>query len=301
MVAFNEIPGKSPKRVITPNGQRATRTGRVAWGDVDALIAELFPPTIASGGSVNQFAGAQYPGVPNLRLVSMQIDPSSQKMSTAQTTTQEHTTVISYDNPAEVTLEYETIAPPTNEAENQEQENIDPVLFLTHRWSIGGEFMTIPTLGFYWEIDGEDVQDVDAGIFIPTIEHSITWPRVIRPPFSVMRTRIGTVNNAALTFSTGVIAAETLLFLGAELKRDIMSDGARAWEVTYKFSEKRIIAEDDDTADASTQTVGGWNHFYRSDADIQPNPGFYRIIREQSLTDGPYFQTAFSNLFLPEP
>ena len=286
MVAFNEESG-SPRITHTSTGAEAQRFGIVSWTDIDALIAEVFPPTVNAGITIEQGAGIAFPGKDFLRADSLDFVPHFGEVDpiTGPDTTQDFDTLPTYAT-ALATINYTTQRFSQGEGEQEE----DPVSFLRHRWSIGGEFLTTSNDASWaeWDLDDGILADEPPSVFIPTIEHEITWPRVTSPPFATIRDRIGKVNSAAGNFVTGIVAAETLAFIGAEIQREILSDGSRAWEVTYRFSEKRVVSMDEDpTLTGNGPGVGGWNHFWRtygapSDVNVS---GFYRVNIANAPTD----------------
>ena len=305
---FDEYQG-SPTIDYAVESASAVRKGKIAWSNIDALIAELFP----SGSNT-----LAYPTNDYLRASRLSIVPLAKEEDVTTTSSSDLSlaTLNSY-NFAEVTIEYET-----SEEDDEggggggggggdPQDPQDPVSLLKHRWSPGGEFLTVPSFGWEWSFDSKEIdRDLELGIMVPTIEHQITWPRVVSPPFSAIRSTIGRVNASPINFKTGEIVEETLLFLGADLQREILSTGALAWEVSYRFSEKKVDAGDFGVA--SDSSSGGWNHFFRSDEEFSnatPKVGFYRVKgRTEYLGDGTYSGTArdpytlkdFAPLFVEE-
>ena len=296
-MAFNDFDESlgSPKFDFGRSSATAKRTGIINWSNIDALIDELFPP----GGLLP----AAYPTNDLLRVDKVQIEPISDEQKTLTSATNDIATVNTYDL-AKVTIDYATgSGGNVEEPVPGGEPNPDPTSLLTHRWSIGGEFITIPSLGFEWKTDSTAVdRDIDMGILIPTIEHQVTWPRVINPPFTALRNTVGRVNSNEGSFSTGLFIPETLLFLGAELQREVLSTGALAWEVSYRFSERRVDAADEGVT--GHPDYGGWNHFYRSDdpfANDAPKVGFYKIEGATTHTNAgktPYELVNFIPLFV---
>ncbi len=267
-VAFDED-NTSPRGSLRDGKRIVTRTGVTDWADVDLFAAELMPPSVAPNKPA---VGAALPGNPLMRVDSFSVDP----FGDAKITDLSASGLNVYDK-AKWTITYER--PPYAFDDEEALADGDPIPFLSHSWEGGGEFLTLPTQGLIWIVSAGSPQnpndtssvgdDANAGLFIPSIEHQVTWHRVPKPPFSDIRDRIGKVNLKIVEFATGACAPETLLFLNPSMRREIMSDGARAWEVNYKFSERRVIAED--------QTApGGWNHFYRNETGVA---GFYRMKR----------------------
>lgn len=309
-VAFDEIQ-ESPKFAYGPDGWSAVRRGYTAWSEIDTFIAELLAPSIDAGGVPLQGAPKSFPTNVNLRVANIEIEPEPTR-SPGPDDSEDFETLISYQR-AKWTIRYDTQRGSMPNTENEALEEGDPVPFLSHRWSAGGEFLTLPNTGLEWADEGEVSEDVNAGILIPTIEHQVTWERVPRPPFDNIKATLGAVNSTRGRFATGVIYIETMLFVGAELERQVMSDGVRAWKVTYRFSERVVRADSPpESTDASDQIVttvggvpsakriGGWNHFWRNDED---NPGFYRLRKKvgANVTEEQSFiftKADFSGLFI---
>lgn len=170
---------------------------------------------------------------------------------------------------------------------------LDPVTNLTHSISIGGEYITLDDeaklawyradgsttmVGTGWESVKKGLQ---AGFPVCTQEHTVQWHRVVSPPFQAIIERIGSVNSDAVQYKTLTYPPETVLFLGAEMSHDILSNGSRAWNVTYRFSCR--ILEAYRVADLSKLTYnsvsyGGWNHFFN------PSTGYFAILH---VVNGP--------------
>jgi hypothetical protein len=81
------------------------------------------------------------------------------------------------------------------------------------------------------------------------------------------------------------------------MEREVMSDGARAWNISYRFSERRVYPQDQDPEAAG---VGGWNHSWLAGST---DGGWFRLQRKNSSgSDQDLFRkTSFSELFEPEP
>jgi hypothetical protein len=282
--AFEEL-ANSPVLDITPSSRVAVREAKIAAANLDALIEAVFP--------LGDF-GIAYPGNSALRAAQLHVEPyqGNKEKITAPAAANLDIAVVNTVQYYLARITYETM---------EATQGDDPQLLLSHRWSTGGEFLTADAQGLEWSDSGLVDDDVKAGILVGTIEHHITWARVTSPPFSVIRSRMGCVNSAELNFKTGRIYPETLLFLGAELRRDILTDGALAWEVGYHFSERSVplgnVGEDDDdhgnkvggVSTGDQMTVGGWNHFFRSEdqdrARMSGKTGFYRLRTKTRIND----------------
>lgn len=297
---------------ITPNQSRALIAGWVPWDDLPAFAASIFPPSQIISGVLYQFLGQAYPGWPNLRATRMTFAPCNvgdqidlRAPATFPVMDYTGTSIkLPIFNHARVEITYENV-------QNQPTNNDDPVPYLMHRWSLGGQTYTFGRGGAIWDrllFKDEDVpvtesdpayrnwigvpvdSDYQAHFTVALIEHEITWPRVIRPPFTAIRDCYNKVNDDTVTFVTGSIPTECLLFLGGNIQTQILSDGSYAMELIYRFSERRVFAMDQ-------EAPGGWNHFpyqggvhtlgrapYGSDAEddecIFSPSGFYRLEKQ---------------------
>lgn len=309
---FEELAG-SPTLDIAVDRSRGTRTAKIRWQDITALRDYLF---------ISNFSfSKEMPTFTFLRARSMHVEPwlkDKDKIgypdSSGDSSLNDYDLLNTYGY-AEVRIEYET-------PRWQPDQGNDPTKLLTHRWAAGGQFMTVDSAGLAWG-DGAPlgVDEAWAGFVIPTIEHMITWEQVRKPPFSTIRSLIGSVNSGSLEFTTGVIPPETLLFMGGELQRDVLSDGAAGWRVQYRFSERPVplpgkakstSLTDDVTYQAYSDTiggvstadaiaVGGWNHFFRPTSRYRATgyksketpAGFYRIgfpSFEEGVDDVPIYR-----------
>lgn len=252
---FDEL-GNSPIIDLSLDGSKASREGKIPWNQLNDFIEYIFP--------TDEGGGRQFPGL-QLFARSMHIENfvGEQGRITSpayDSLDYEDTNVFEW---AKVRIEYES---PRYDSGNS---GGDPQPLLSHQWTAESQAITLSVddsvrgQKFYlkWP-DGKECGQ-EASKYIGLIGHQMTWPQVQSPPFSVIRDRIGCVNNAVMNFSTGDIAAETLLFLGADLKRDIIGVGSTVqtlgWEIVYKFSERRVNVE--------SGTAGGWNHFLRAEKD----------------------------------
>lgn len=232
-VTFDEIPG-SPVYAGTASELRATRVGLIPWGSIDAYYLELFPAAIAG---VPQLP-ALCPGSSSLYAESVEFKPYSGDTGATFVGGSPST----YDQ-AEVTVQYKTI--PYSSESNQ---------IVTRRISMSGEFLVLPNRGLQWSgtppvpVKGEDL---NAGKIIATLEHQLTFHRVPVPNYADIRALIGKVNDGAFEGA----AAGTLLFLGAEFRQEVTTDGSHPWEVDQRFMERRINGD----------SALGWNYFFRPD------------------------------------
>jgi hypothetical protein len=133
----------------------------------------------------------------------------------------------------------------------------DPTTLLTRKFSVGGEVMTYPSASIRWvgEVTTISGDGISAGKILPSVDHSITFHRVVTPPYEDIRDLVGKVNESEFED----VAEECLLFLGAEMSFVFTTTGQEMWTVDYKFQERLV------------QALGiqlGWNYFWREDLGI---------------------------------
>ena len=249
---------------------RGIRRGTLPWDELDAFVNIMMPTNTVVGGVMFAFLGAEFPGRPYLHVTGMNVKPYVDR-----------SVAIDFNNDFkhdfwDVTIQYEFI-------KNEIIAGGDPVPFLIHRWSVGGDVfqadnqgcawdnivgkgLTLPaqTSPATWNYDGilhasAQPREMRNGprIISPHIEHEITWPRVPKPPFTAMKNLVGKTNSQQMTFATGPVKTECLLYNGSQVEMTALSNGERAWNLTHRFSERQVDAEDQNEP-------GGWNHFYRS-------------------------------------
>lgn len=243
-VTFDELAG-SPSFSGTPNGLTATRRGKIAWTDGNALYQELFPPP--SGGY--PVLPVLFPGSSVLYAESVEYEPfvgeDDIPLSSGPAT---------YAF-ALATIKYKTIPYTKSGASGQ---------IITRKWSVGGEFLTYKNTGLQWANDAgtggfQKVNNPEhhAGKLIPHRNLTVTLHQVTPTYYTSLQTTcdglVGKVNNATWEGS----AAETVLFLGGDFTQTVAADNSQTWQVELKFA-KRIVKN-------GSQEVG-WNYAFREDA-----------------------------------
>jgi len=307
---------------INPTGGSFEVIERIAWADTIARIREIFPLSTSSSiglPEVDPFFGTYRAS--SIRMRAQGAEPKQIGKNIGFTAGVQ---IPVYD--------YNVFTITYSSAENtypdsSDSSTNDPVPFLSHSWSAGGEVVTMENTDMQWSGGAKAKAHAaasNANFIVPTIEHSITWHRVKTPPFEAIRSALGKVNETTMDFDTGVnIWPETLLFLGAELNRDILTDGTRAWQVVYKFSERRVDTGystanihvrdgvglwiignvfytpgygvgpsfEENGLPVSTLTIGGWNHFFRQKQGSigDHKPGFFRLHLGNGLTNNDSF------------
>jgi hypothetical protein len=256
-----------------------------AWADVDDVLSEIFPP----GSSTSPAATELDPYLQIYRAASVDITPLGSPPKLLNDIDTDPLDVIPRFETAHVSITFSNDQSERPADQDEADADGDPVPFLTHTWSAGTEIVERETNEAKFAGGGGAGGPVKANTpvatVIPMIQHTIDWPRVISPPFNSIRSLLGRVNNSVMTFSTGSILPETLLFVGTSLRKDYLSNGDKAWSLQYQFSERRVpiefglsvdgdyeYYESSEIADVpyvkSTPSLGakwgGWNHFYDS-------------------------------------
>lgn len=247
-VDFDEI-DQSPTRSHNGGHPVITLMGMTSWSDVDTFISFLMPVGTSIGG---QF-GVKLNANPLFRVFDYNVEgfggmttPTANGLNAYQL--------------AKWTIKCHV--PTGQNLDLTQPYNNDPVPWLEHEWDEGIQKFTLPRQSLQWASDSKPViSNITGAINIPTIEHSITWPKLQNPPFAAIRLCSGCINTAALTLATGVIAIGQGLFLGAKCRSELMSDGTLVRTLTYKFSERPLIVP----GSGSSSVPLDWNYFPRDD------------------------------------
>ena len=300
-----------PRFNFTPRSGSVTWKWRINWNDVSPFLYEVFPAST----NTSIYQSEAEPLSQKLFASSVEIEPlggESARISTGLSGNYLSSSL--YQNGAIATVTYSSPESNLTDSGGSPSTNgDDPVPFLSHSWSIGGEYVNFDDeASLLWgqyaggsttpTPTADSAKGVDAGFPIPLIEHQIKWSKVKKPPFSKIRERIGLVNSDPITLRTTntvrPIFPQCLLFLGAELQQDVFANGDKGWEVTYRFSE-RIIADPNVKGGAELSyggtLYGGWNHFFDTKS------GFFRPLLMPN--DEPVFKTArfFNDLVTQGP
>lgn len=273
-VFYEELDG-SPAITMDRRGGSARRMVKIAWDDIDPFFSELFPSPFSGYGD------ASFPGYPWLVVDTVQVEPFSPDPRGL------NEDLNYFPSGAKVTVNYK---PPERDAGLQGANHTGPggaggstggqqgqdQSFVTHKVSVGGEFITWPAQNLCWRqsVDGlpgwrglakhKASGDTTAGIIVPAIEHTITWAQVYWPPWGAIRQCLGKIN--AYDFAGAPIG--TLLFLGVEASHELTNAGLKAWSLEYKFTEKNNNPLD-------PLKSMGWNYFLRPDG---ANAGTFQVL-----------------------
>ena len=155
-VAFEEDT-TSPHLSLDRESRSIKRSGRIAWANIDAAIAECYPaaPTILG---VHPTANWLY--VDSVTMTPWQPDPAQSSITVSSG-------VASYQY-AQLEITYSRLP------FDQESDGSGGTDFLTRKWSFGAEMLTMPASKLRWDngaVPNEvKHEDVTAGKMIPTIE-----------------------------------------------------------------------------------------------------------------------------------
>lgn len=213
----------------------ATRTGIIAWANINTFLAELFPAPPALPGT--------FPGITYLYANDVTIKPWPPSPAQSAINCTGSFPTYTY---AIATVSYDTI-------------KYDSSDLIERRTAFSTEVMLVPSNAIEWsDKPGEGVQqeDLAAAKQIPLRDISFTFHRV--PPASITTMRasidaaIGHVNSA--TYKG--FAAETLLYKGGEESFRIDSGGMVVYTINHGFQARMVKDQGG--------TVRGWNYFFRN-------------------------------------
>jgi hypothetical protein len=276
LVEYEELAG-SPTFNLTHKNITATRELKCAWADIDALVEQFTP-----------FPGnifATFPNRPLLWVDTIAIKPF---MSCAPISTADPAEYVA----AQVTVNYKTpewdnggggpsggSSRPDNSPRQGQEPHADNETLLSHKLSVGAEFLVFPPNSLEWQdryhVDSDVYNtadgtrkvngDVNAGVLVPTQEHTITWHRCPRPPWKAIRLCVGTVNDRPFAGAP----EGTLLFLGCEANIDFSAFNTKFWNLDYKLSYKnyrKVEGVGGDSRDPYKDADKGWNFFLRPES-----------------------------------
>lgn len=168
---------------------------------------------------------------------------------------------------------------------------------VTHNVTSGGEYITFNDEdgSLTWE-GGGSARGSRSGFMVPTKEHQFTWHRVHTPPWAYMDNCIGCVNSDAIELKTGQILPETMLLLSYESVVMTQNDGTKAYNITYRFSERNINSLRVLTGGGTVSSShGGWNHYYDTVS------GYFRRLKingsQEAYQTLPFFGATDPSLF----
>lgn len=283
-ISFEELEG-SPRVVINQHGLSATRSFRVAWNDWQAFARELIGTWRIIGNATQFVPPIAFPGLANLIVSELQLEPFDGTGPDGGNNVSLGAFTNTYTaGGARVTAVYRTMY----DEQNLDRADLPAVpqgTYLTYASELSAESIVVPGRIFKWlgTSPAERVPDDQApGILIPTGSHTLSWQRVLRPPWTAIRSLRGKVNSAPFLSAP----AGTVLFLGAQATRQFQFViGGGFWQIEYRFTEC--------TKELTTGSKVGWNFFYK-----EQKVGNEHWVEIKDLDDrSPYLGGDFSQLF----
>lgn len=213
-VRFKELAG-SPVENFGPEGMTAERRILCAWEDRLAMVGEL----LGAGYSFGASATAVYPGRPSMVAVKVKVEPFEARPDSQGAFSQITSQLNSYTGQfARLTIDYE---PTTTEA------------------TVEGlpEAAAGTTVDYRMSTAVEQVVSEQSTLSVPVIAHHVIWQPVGQPPWTAIRTSVGSVNQATfLGASAGTLllasVASSRVFTGIEDQQP-----QYAWRIHYVFKE----------------------------------------------------------------
>ncbi len=270
-VPFEELEG-SPQLEITQQGIVARRRFRVAWDQWPSFARQLVGYYRVVGGRWVFEPPEPFPGFPNLLVQHLRVEPFEPAVPDKQNLLRPRSGINRYGQAgALVEAEYRTLY----DADNQPRSKLPKVpdgTYLTVEIDHALETLVTPSRLWHWDDPPQNPPlspDTPVGMLIPQTVLKLRWYRVAMPPWNAIRDLRGCVNATEFLDSP----PETLLFLGAEVKRQFhfFQEGG-FWCVEYRFQETSRFLSDG--------TLVGWNHLFKE----QPVGGehWVRVLDSQS-------------------
>lgn len=274
-VIYEELEG-SPTVTMDWRGGSAQRVVLIDWNDIAAFFLELFP------NPYNGWGSAAFPGYPWLvvdKAAVAPFDPSAPSGHGEDPNVFPGGARVTVDYlPYKQVLQNADKSGPGGDKGSSGGLNSADQAFVTHKVSVGGEFITWPAHNLQWQdaaLTGvsDDYKppkefavsgDVTASVVMPLIEHTISWAQVAWPPWTAIRQCLGKVN----AYEFAGAPPGTLLFMGAEASRELTPTGIKAWHLDYKLSEKNYNV-------MNPAQPMGWNYFLRPDGQ---NAGTFQLL-----------------------
>ena len=257
-IGYEELPG-SPSFAGGRDGPTAHRSFMLDWSNAGAYVTKFFPAAIRTGKGWIFPVALAFPGRPYLVASTYKIEGWDHD----KTPGVDSDNVRAYDY-AKVDIDYKAPDYDPEDRGKDPTQTGDQIL-ADHSMAFSAEMLKLGISGWMWEFDPDDpIKNEDASLakVVPQIEHTLAWNYVPLPPFRRIARYVGCVNSDTKLFYA---AAETLLFIGAEIKRSYHSQtGDESWKVTYKFLQRCINDE--------TDTVIGWNHLWSNETGTWRKP-----------------------------
>ncbi len=256
--SYEELEG-SPSGSTKIDGATAKRMFKIAWADRDGFINELLGIGRDIAGTVEFTGPLRFPG----NRVNMVVDavawepfdPSKPSGSTLGALDADANT---YDNGLLITASYK------EQFDDQAGSGGSPTIGVpggrvSYQVVGGVEYATNANQDWVWADNTSKLPGGQhPGIIIPTNHHKITWSRCVRPPFTAIKAKVGTINSADFL---GCFT-KTLLFVNYEARAEFGA-GVEfpSWQLTYDFAERNV-----------TTSHYGWNHVFNGNTGVWEEP-----------------------------
>lgn len=225
-VVYSEM-NDSPQESWDETGPKMVRKLKCAWSDRWLFAKQLLGYNWAAGLNIIYNLPHAYPGVSNVFAVAVtSIVPFGAIKDGFSSKIAEYTEAV-------LTVQYEPF-PIGNVLGVQTlvSESLEPIV----------EFLTMPNRKLFWDAGKTQKLETDEapGVMIRMLNWNYTIHHMPYIPDEVL-TLPGYVNDSAITSPTlgKTFAAETLLFNPPFTTRQITTEGAQDWEVTYSFSYRQ--------------------------------------------------------------
>ncbi len=275
-ISYEEMPG-SPSLSGSRDSHKGVRKFLVPWSKIDDFLVEFWPSIENRGWGWEFPEPLGFPGLSWLKALTYSVEPYDPDAIDTTASQQHETGLDTYgvraykeDLGAIVTIEYGV--PPYDVYQLNWLEDGTNILVNTDR-AYSAEVLKLGKSGWKWGADNLDIKAEDAqlGKIIPQVEYNCTWLYVPQPPFWTIQASVGCVNSTQYPFYAPI---NTLLLIGAEVKRSYARADQYAFTIHYKFLQKWVkTAEVDLDARNPDGTLKGipakgqigWNHIFRTD------------------------------------
>lgn len=268
-VAFRQAASPPPRITASPQGLTAVVRYRTTWEDAFTFVNDVLG--ILDGNPW------QWPSSPNMRAYNAEIEPIGIRDNVA-----EQTKSLSFGSSPGEFYEYAMVTvtfgsqavlatmPFTGDTINippaDQFDPINPVEMSSYQVTYGTEMIKVPGGALAWSANNADGsnQTIPAGVAspesgasyyrVPTFDLNFTMHNCLYVDYSIVRNKIGKVNNATLFTNC---ERETALLNGLQTSRREMSDGTVILDVTLNYKWRSI----------------GWNVSLGTDGN------FYRYVK----------------------
>ena len=234
-ILFEELAG-SPTVRFQDGSFAATHRMLVAWNQAIEFLVELYGGWRYVGGTeLSITPPSHFPGVPQAFVTEVMIEPFPADNPHANPTITLESPTNAYDKGISARFLRNHIRPRQPLASRFAGGSQRHVPHLSGRIGTRIAFHARPELEVGHRL-GLVRDDVRPTIVTPAEEFTLTWYRVPRPPWDAIRDLRGKVNSATfLNFAAG-----TVLFLGAETKRDFQVLDPGMWRLAYRFKVRTV-------------------------------------------------------------